>query len=419
MLKGPFSADGDASPDFGPAHDDQMLSSEEEELGLDYSDHEAGDGTELNHGATAAADASADEDGNGMLPRDKQRRTAFYDYTAEKQMSHTEAKQFYQRHQLETHGGSQAGEVYSPAMRAKTFPVSMGATDGVDFLSTAESVRSRKSNVSHANQGHRSNLPIGLSHTEQSQEPRRHMTQHGANAAGTYDDGDTFLQADQKARSHAQHPALPHEDKPLLAEEGIHGAGAGIGVGTGAGGFAMSDSSITAELSSIYTNIQKVLDLRHKYIRLSLQRSFDNPKDDPAWRIYPSPPEPVWNDLSKERRNAGSSSMQNSGVWSHLSRSNHLERWVPTLAKTFTWKNVCQYRVQERCRFVSTIAVYIKCMRRLNLPSSIRLLCLFPHYVNFTSISTQSLTFPRMDPAKALLSVGCSIWKESSIFTTC
>ncbi|KAI1542956.1 Add Adenosine deaminase [Pyrenophora tritici-repentis] len=315
MLKGAFSADGDGSPDFGPAHDDQMLSSEEEELGLDYSDPEAGDGTELKHGATAAADASADEDGNGMLPRDKQRRTAFYDYTADKQMSHTEAKQFYQRHQLETqYGGSQAGDVYSPAMRAKTFPVTMGATDGVDFLSTAESVRSRKSNVSHAHQGHRSNLPIGLSHTEQSQEPRRHMTQHGANAAGTYDDGDTFLHADQKARSHAQHPALPHEEKPLLAEEGIHGAGAGIGVGTGAGGFAMSDSSITAELSSIYTNIQKVLDLRHKYIRLSLQRSFDNPKDDPAWRIYPSPPEPVWNDLSKERRNAGTSSMQNSGV---------------------------------------------------------------------------------------------------------
>ncbi|RMZ66976.1 AMP deaminase [Pyrenophora seminiperda CCB06] len=315
-----FSADADASPDFGPAHDDQMHLSEEEELGLDDSDAEGAvnGGTLVDHGATAAvqknAGASADEDSNGMLPRDKQRRTAFYDYTAEKHLSHTEAKQFYQRHQLETqYGGSQAGDVYSPAMRAKTFPVTMGATDGVDF-STAESVRSRKSNVSHANQAHPSNLPVGLSHTEQSQEPRRHMTHHGTNAASTYDDGDTFLQADLKARSHAQHPAIPHEDKPLLAEEGIHGAGAGIGVGTGAGGFAMSDSSITAELSSIYKNIQKVLDIRHKYIRLSLQRSFDNPKDDPAWRIYPSPPEPVWNDLSKERRNAGSSSMQNSGV---------------------------------------------------------------------------------------------------------
>jgi AMP deaminase len=75
----------------------------------------------------------------------------------------------------------------------------------------------------------------------------------------------------------------------------------------------MSDSSVTTELTAIYTNVQKVLDLRHKYIRLSLQRNFDNPKDDSAWRLYPPHPEPVWNDSSKERRNA-SSSMQNSGV---------------------------------------------------------------------------------------------------------
>jgi AMP deaminase len=245
-----------------------------------------------------------------MLPRDKQRRTAFYDYTAEKQMSHTEAKQFYQRHQLETqYGGSQTGDVYSPAMRAKTFPTNLGGTDGVD-ISKAESIRSRKSNVSLANQagGLRTTLPIGLSQTEQSQESRRPLAQPAA-----HDQDDVFLQTDQQARSHAQHPALPHEHKPLLAEEGIHGAGAGVGVGTGAGGFAMSDSSVTAELSAIYTNVQKVLDLRHKYTRLSLQRNFDNPKDDPAWRIYPPHPEPVWNDSSKERRNANSS-LQDSGI---------------------------------------------------------------------------------------------------------
>lgn len=263
-------------------------------------------------GATATAQniagASVEEDeAAGMLPRDKQRRTAFYDYTAEKQMSHTEAKQFYQRHQLETqYGGSQAGDTYSPAMRAKTFPANFGGTDGADFLSRADSIRSRKSNISLANQGHRSTLPIGVPHAEQSQDPTANTQQRDGET-------DALLHADQQARSHAQHPGLPHEHKPLLAEEGIHGAGAGIGVGSGAGGFATSDSSVTAELSAIYTNVQKVLDLRHKYIRLSLQRNFDNPKDDPGWRIYPPHPEPVWNDSSKERRNA-SSSMQNSAV---------------------------------------------------------------------------------------------------------
>jgi AMP deaminase len=249
-----------------------------------------------------------------MLPRDKQRRTAFYDYTAEKQMSHTEAKQFYQRHQWETqHGGSQAGDGASPAMRAKTFPVNFGATDGIDLVGRADSIRSRKSHVSLTHQAHQSTLPIGLSQTDQSHEQPPHMTPHDASALDSHTDADPFLQADHQARAHAQHPELPHEVKPMLADEGIHGAGAGIGVGSGAGGFALSDSSVTAELSAIYTNVQKVLDLRHKYIRLSLQRNFDNPKDDAGWRIYPPHPEPVWNDTSKERRNA-SSSMQNSGV---------------------------------------------------------------------------------------------------------
>jgi AMP deaminase len=251
-----------------------------------------------------------------MLPRDKQRRTAFYDSTAEKQMSHTEAKQFYQRHQWETqYGGSQAGDGFSPAMRAKTFPASFSVGDGADFTSKADSIHSRQSNASLAQQGHaghQSTLPIGVSHAGQSQEPRSHTTSQRANAQGSYEAADPLLQADRQARAHTEHPDLPREHKPMLAEEGIHGAGAGVGVGSGAGGFANSDSSVTAELSAIYTNVQKVLDLRHKYIRLSLQRNFDNPKDDSAWRIYPSHPEPVWNDSLKERRNAGS--LQNSGI---------------------------------------------------------------------------------------------------------
>ncbi|KAH7086921.1 hypothetical protein FB567DRAFT_55214 [Paraphoma chrysanthemicola] len=314
MLKGPFSADGDASPNLNPAHDDQIPSSEEDELSPDISEPEAGTrhGDQIDHGTSATAQTTAGTSvDEGMLPRDKHRRTAFYDYTTEKQMSHTEAKQFYQRHQWETqYGGSQAGDGFSPALRAKTFPANFGVTDGVD-LSRADSIRSRKSNVSLAHHGqHRSTLPIGLSHTEQSQEPR---SQHAGYIQGSHDDVAALLHADQQARTHATHPAVPHEPKPMLAEEGIHGAGAGIGVGSGAGGFALNDSSVTAELSAIYTNVQKVLDLRHKYIRLSLQRNFDNPKDDPSWRIYPPHPEPVWNDTSKERRNA-SSSMQNSGI---------------------------------------------------------------------------------------------------------
>ncbi|KAF3941160.1 hypothetical protein ABW19_dt0204799 [Dactylella cylindrospora] len=60
------------------------------------------------------------------------------------------------------------------------------------------------------------------------------------------------------------------------------------------GGYDAQDAAITAELQTIYTNVQKILDLRNKYIRLSLQGPTDNPKDDAAWKIYPAPPPPVW-----------------------------------------------------------------------------------------------------------------------------
>ncbi|PVH98175.1 AMP deaminase [Periconia macrospinosa] len=331
MIKGSYSTAPDASPDFGAAVvDDQIPSSEEDELSPDSDEPELpgeskGDNAQSNAPSAAAtateADHAVSDDAQAtgvLLPRDKQRRTAFYDYASEKQMSHSEAKQFYQRHQLESqYGGSQAGDPYSPVIRAKTFPANFapGTADGTDHLSRAESVRSRKSNAVGGGppQGRRPTLPIGVSQPE-------HLHSHQASSSHPYAAGgpanaapDPYLHADRQARDHQHHPELPHEHKPLLAEEGIHGAGAGVGVGGGAGGFAMSDASVTAELSAIYTNIQKVLDLRHKYIRLSLQGNFDNPKDDPSWRIYPPHPVPVWDDSSKSRQNP-SSSMQNSGV---------------------------------------------------------------------------------------------------------
>jgi AMP deaminase len=305
-----------------PVHvdDAQILSSEDEEdLSPDTSDDAEASTTHAHHGATAivqaAAGTSVEGDDNGpsdgaqaagLLPRDKQRRTAFYDYASEKQTSHSEAKQFYQRHQLESqYGGSQAGDGFSPVIRAKTFPANLGSGDGFEHLNTAESIRSPQSNASLANYGGRHTLPVEDSQAQQSQNANLHLADEP--------DTDALLQADQQAREHATHPNLPHEHKPpLLAEEGIHGAGAGVGIGTGAGGFAMSDASVTAELGAIYTNVQRVLDLRHKYIRLSLQGSFDNPKDDPSWSIYPPHPVPVW-DESKARPNA-SSSLQNSGI---------------------------------------------------------------------------------------------------------
>lgn len=53
--------------------------------------------------------------------------------------------------------------------------------------------------------------------------------------------------------------------------------------------------AITDDIVQIYNGVQHCLDLRKKYIRTSLQRSHDNPKNNvDRWRIYPSPPKPRW-----------------------------------------------------------------------------------------------------------------------------
>ncbi|RIB14230.1 hypothetical protein C2G38_2248372 [Gigaspora rosea] len=54
------------------------------------------------------------------------------------------------------------------------------------------------------------------------------------------------------------------------------------------------DENIQGELETIHTDFQKCLELRDKYMELSLQRLGDNPKDKDSWVIYPRPPKPTW-----------------------------------------------------------------------------------------------------------------------------
>ena len=221
-------------------------------------------------------DGSALEDGEDeevTLLRDKQRRTTFYDYAFDKSISQAEAKQIYQRHKLES--DESAG---SPLLRART----------QDGLSRTGSVRSRQ-----ARDQATTTAPPQPTQRQMLSGDDAFVTPKGAQAV-EYARPDDFVRADVQAREHGKHPGVPHEPKPTLASEGLHGAGAGVGIGSGAGGLASSDSQVTQELASIYSNIQKIIDLRHKYMRLSLQGVEDNPKDDPNWRIYPPHPEPSW-----------------------------------------------------------------------------------------------------------------------------
>ena len=224
---------------------------------------------------------------DGLLARDKQRKTAYFDPAEERQMSHVEAKQLFQRHRIESQNALFTDEQDREASlsRARTFPVKVSS----ESLASGRT-RPRPSTISQAKspQGYVSALPVGISRHEQPAE------EHTSSKFPEVAEEEELLHADAAAHGHFHDPEVPHEHKPFLATEGLHGAGAAVGLGAGAGGFAENDSYVTSELSAIYSNITKVLDIRHKYIRLSLQTPQDNPKDDPGWRIYPEPPHPVW-----------------------------------------------------------------------------------------------------------------------------
>jgi AMP deaminase len=97
---------------------------------------------------------------DGMLPRDIQRKTAYYDYAAEKQMSHADAKLFYQRSQLEAQqtGGSNWGSQNSlqnspviAATRSVTNMSSVGNTEQA-YVKRSGSTRSIQSGQSLSQQ---------------------------------------------------------------------------------------------------------------------------------------------------------------------------------------------------------------------------------------------------------------------------
>jgi AMP deaminase len=219
--------------------------------------------------------------------QDEERRTPYYSYATEKYDSHADAKLIYQRHRMDT----RSGEGDSPLLLAKSATLPASFFDGdIAGLSRATSTNSRTSNRASARDSANVNHYSGRQVQVQDEQAvsDRHFVE-------------PLTAANAKARSHANHPGLPHEYKdPLLENQGVHGAGAGMGIGSGAGGFAATDETIVSEVEAICKKIKTLLDLRRKYLKTSLQSPGDNPKDLEDWEIYPPPPEPVWTD-EKER----------------------------------------------------------------------------------------------------------------------
>ena len=195
-------------------------------------------------------------------------KTAYYNAASERSLSHQEAKLFYHRHQLEQ--SQQDFEAYGSLPRARTFS---SAVDSDGRLSRTTSTASRKSTGTHMIRDQNRKLPK----QDQDFNPQSPQLQN-ADLCRTGDDANSATDCPD-LEDHTEKEAVDDSD---------------------AGDATLQDTEIPLELSSICLNIKRVLEIRHKYIDLSLQGPGDNPKDAPHWKIYPPPPNPIW-DSNKNR----------------------------------------------------------------------------------------------------------------------
>ncbi|KAF6785372.1 AMP deaminase [Colletotrichum sojae] len=222
----------------------------------------------------------------GMLLRDVPMRTAFYDPVAERQMSQTDAKLFYQRSQV---GQPKAGSgVWSQAQSTPHgSPVIVGSEPraippgprGPDLAMDSSSPLAKdtthargkavaREEVMLPDSFQKSGSPVGPEVVEPSRSHPVNEAAHGL----------------------SQGTPLLNRGRPLDPTVGSFDQADAFG----AAAFSDTDPHITAELSSISKNIWSIMDLRERYIKLSRQAVDDNPKDDASWSIYPPPPQPAW-----------------------------------------------------------------------------------------------------------------------------
>ncbi|EFX01540.1 AMP deaminase [Grosmannia clavigera kw1407] len=229
----------------------------------------------------------------GMLLRDMPQRTAFYDSIDERQMSQSDAKLFYQRSQLDLQQLKQpalqfdpvgsplvsvptASSVADPSHGLPPLPSSDYGFGEVDLDAAAAAVGAAGGTSTMPGESGPSNL------------------------------GATAVTAGMTATAAAVTPIMAPSATMIptaaaMASGSLGGGlssltGLSIGEPSGIGSrtYADADPQITTELAAIFVDIKKFIDLRRKYIGLSLQGPTDNPKDDPSWRIYPPPPDPAW-----------------------------------------------------------------------------------------------------------------------------
>ncbi|QYS94077.1 AMP deaminase [Trichoderma simmonsii] len=187
---------------------------------------------------------------DGILLRDLQERTTFYDPVAELQMTQTDAKLFYQRSKIDPRTGNspwpQSTPFGSPLMLSGSRPATEWGGDSLVL-----DLDDKPEVVDTPARPYESTIPPSASY------PLKPSlsTSHGFNETRVAND----------------------------AAAGLSG-----------NGLFDTEPHITAELSAISKQIQRILDMRRKYISLSNQGPNDNPRDNADWEIYPPPPDPAW-----------------------------------------------------------------------------------------------------------------------------
>lgn len=244
-----------------------------------------------NSGGTSLSEERDSDSGNWI--GDQLARTARYNYATEKSLSHVDARLFYQRHILET--SQQDNETVTPLIRSGTVSIEelggLSRTESAASRTSCHGSRRREKNILSA-------LPVGVSGLG---EPVTNQS----NLLPDLDEANTYgPRPDRTVRQDDSSPSKAAAETPTSGVEGE------------AQPSAMGNSYIAPELRAICTSIQSVLDIRHRYIGLSLQGPNDNPKDNEDWIIYPPPPQPVWDDVNNRPNslNSGTNSLTSSKV---------------------------------------------------------------------------------------------------------
>ncbi|TQW06769.1 AMP deaminase [Cordyceps javanica] len=184
----------------------------------------------------------------GMLLRDVPKRTTFYDPVAERQMTQTDAKLFYQHSQIDLRGDCHEWVKKTPQQSPSI------------------------------------------------QAGSRCATEYGADSLILEEDDDNVSSREDSALNRTNPSQMPMPTvQAILEENRVPGVS---NSGLASNSFLDTEPHVTAELANITRDIEKIVDLRRRYIALSSQGPNDNPRDGEDWEIYPPPPEPAWREAS-------------------------------------------------------------------------------------------------------------------------